>query len=314
MHEFAEDYSAELGRQVTYVPEDVESWNEQYMDTALVAYPHIAEHLKDLTRLVAGGRYGAACVSEQLETLFGARRKLWGGRWRTICPSRSWRPPDRLNGPEQYHDAALKSQAGTPVRCCLGRCRLLLPRSAQKGHDQSRNCDHANLKEGVVSAEKLALNLEEVSFEDPRAARLRDLLNQELLARYATEEEPSLSAAARSALSVLAKEFVANVLVVNSFGHAIGHGALRQLEGEWEVKRVIVDPAARGLGAATQLMAGLEQIAAAAGARRVILQTGGKQPEAEALYRKIGYRQIPAYPPHDTAIPSSVCFEKELEV
>jgi GNAT superfamily N-acetyltransferase len=164
-----------------------------------------------------------------------------------------------------------------------------------------------------VSAQKLALNLEEVSFEDPRAARLRDLLNKELLARYATEEEPTLPAAARSALSVPAEDFIANVLIVTPLGHAIGHGALRLLDGEWEVKRVIVDPAARGLGAATRLMAGLEQIATAAGARRVILQTGGKQPEAEALYRKIGYRQIPAYPPYDTAIPASVCFEKELE-
>jgi len=35
-------------------------------------------------------------------------------------------------------------------------------------------------------------------------------------------------------------------------------------------------------------VAGLEQMAAAAGARRVILQTGGNQPEAEALYPKIG--------------------------
>jgi GNAT superfamily N-acetyltransferase len=159
----------------------------------------------------------------------------------------------------------------------------------------------------------VALNLDEISFEDPRAARLRDLLNKELLARYATEDEPALSAAGRAALGVPSEEFVANVLVVAAFGHAVGHGALRLLDGEWEVKRVIVDPAARSLGAATRLMAGLEQIAAAAGARRVILQTGGKQPEAEALYRKIGYRQIPAYPPYDTAIPASVCFEKEPE-
>lgn len=81
-----------------------------------------------------------------------------------------------------------------------------------------------------------------------------------------------------------------------------------------EVKRVLVDPPSAWPRAATRLVAGLEQMAAAAGARRVILQTGGKQPEAEALYRKIGYRQIPAYPPYDTAIPSSVCFEKQLEV
>lgn len=163
-----------------------------------------------------------------------------------------------------------------------------------------------------MSGEKLAMSLEEVSVEDPRAAGLRDLLTKELLALYATEEEPNLSAAVRSALSVPAEDFVVNVLVVTSSGDAIGHGALRRLAGEWEVKRVIVDPAARGLGAARRLMAGLEQIAAAAGAKRVVLQTGGKQREAEALYRKLGYRQIPTYPPYDDAIPTSICFEKEL--
>ncbi|MET3923102.1 NAD(P)H-binding protein [Arthrobacter sp. UYEF20] len=79
MNEFADDYAAALGRQVTYVPEDVETWNKQYVDSALAAYPHIAEHLKALTRLVAGGRYGAAGVSEQLETLLGRPPKTL--RW-----------------------------------------------------------------------------------------------------------------------------------------------------------------------------------------------------------------------------------------
>jgi uncharacterized protein YbjT (DUF2867 family) len=31
MHESAEDYAAALGRKVTYVPEDVETWDEQYV-------------------------------------------------------------------------------------------------------------------------------------------------------------------------------------------------------------------------------------------------------------------------------------------
>ncbi|MBA2952066.1 NAD(P)H-binding protein, partial [Streptomyces himalayensis] len=39
MHGFAEDYAAALGRPVTYVPEDVETWNETYVDTALAAFP-----------------------------------------------------------------------------------------------------------------------------------------------------------------------------------------------------------------------------------------------------------------------------------
>lgn len=69
MHGFAEDFAAVLGRPVTYVPEDVETWNETYVDTALAAIPHTAEHLKTLTRLMGGGGYRG--TTDQLETLLG---------------------------------------------------------------------------------------------------------------------------------------------------------------------------------------------------------------------------------------------------
>ncbi|SHH30112.1 NAD(P)H-binding protein [Streptomyces sp. 3214.6] len=70
MHGFAEDYGAALGRPVSYVPHDLEAWNGTYIDQVLGARdPHVAEHLKTLTRLVAGGRYAA--VTGQLETLLG---------------------------------------------------------------------------------------------------------------------------------------------------------------------------------------------------------------------------------------------------
>jgi uncharacterized protein YbjT (DUF2867 family) len=73
MHGFAEDYAAALGRQVSYIPEEVDAWNENYVDSALAENPHVAEHLKTLTRLVAGGRYDV--VTDQLETLLGRRPK-----------------------------------------------------------------------------------------------------------------------------------------------------------------------------------------------------------------------------------------------
>ncbi|GAA1167402.1 NmrA family NAD(P)-binding protein [Streptomyces hebeiensis] len=69
MHGFAEDFSAVLGRPVVYVPVEVEAWNETYVDSALSAFPHIAEHLKTLTRLMGGGGYRG--VTDQLETLLG---------------------------------------------------------------------------------------------------------------------------------------------------------------------------------------------------------------------------------------------------
>ena len=75
-----------------------------------------------------------------------------------------------------------------------------------------------------MSAEKVALNFEEVGLEHPSAVRLRDLLNKELLARYTKGDEPTLPAAARSALSVPTENFVANVLVVTASGHAISMG------------------------------------------------------------------------------------------
>ncbi|QYN33867.1 NAD(P)H-binding protein [Pseudonocardia sp. DSM 110487] len=69
MHGFAEDFAAVLGRRVTYVPEEVETWNETYVDSALAEFPHTAEHLKTLTRLMGGGGYRG--VTDQLETLLG---------------------------------------------------------------------------------------------------------------------------------------------------------------------------------------------------------------------------------------------------
>jgi hypothetical protein len=64
--------------------------------------------------------------------------------------------------------------------------------------------------------------------------------------------------------------------------HTIGYGALRLGS-----QACHCGPGSAWPRAATRLVARLEQMAAAAGARRVILQTGGNQPEAEALYPKI---------------------------
>jgi uncharacterized protein YbjT (DUF2867 family) len=69
MHGIAEDFGAVLGREISYVPEDIETWNKTYVDTAMAEYPHIAEHLKTLTRLIGSGGYTG--VTDQLETLLG---------------------------------------------------------------------------------------------------------------------------------------------------------------------------------------------------------------------------------------------------
>jgi len=62
-----------------------------------------------------------------------------------------------------------------------------------------------------------------------------------------------------------------------------------------EVKRMWVEPSARGRGLASRLLAFLEQTAAASGRPLVRLDTNPVLLEAIALYRKAGYRDIERY-------------------
>ncbi|MCK1700669.1 NAD(P)H-binding protein [Bradyrhizobium sp. 155] len=74
MHGFAEDYGAALERKISYVPQDPDAWIDTYINRALASRnPHIADHLKAITRLVAGGRYDV--VTDELERLLGRAPK-----------------------------------------------------------------------------------------------------------------------------------------------------------------------------------------------------------------------------------------------
>jgi putative acetyltransferase len=71
---------------------------------------------------------------------------------------------------------------------------------------------------------------------------------------------------------------------------ALGCGAFVVGEsGCAEMKRVFVDPVARGKGIARLIMDALEREAAKLGVALMQLETGIKQPEAIALYRRFGY-------------------------
>ena len=62
-----------------------------------------------------------------------------------------------------------------------------------------------------------------------------------------------------------------------------------------EIKRMWVAPAARRRGLGRRLLAALEDAARAAGHRHVVLDTSSGQPEALAMYRALGYLEVPDY-------------------
>ena len=86
------------------------------------------------------------------------------------------------------------------------------------------------------------------------------------------------------------------LLARDDAGTAVGCGALRLLaDGAAEVKRMYVVPAARGLGVARAVLAGLEDAARERGWTTLRLETGPRQPEAVDLYLSAGYRPIDAF-------------------
>ncbi|WP_213813812.1 GNAT family N-acetyltransferase [Glaciihabitans sp. dw_435] len=154
--------------------------------------------------------------------------------------------------------------------------------------------------------------IDHVSYDDPRAAEMREAMDVELFALYATPEQPVMDDATLAALEIDPATMVSTLLVIGPDGAVVGHAALRHLDDEWEMKRVVVDSAHRGAGLAKRLVAQIEADARGMGARRLILHTGGLQPAAEALYSGLGYEPIPVYEPYASVMPASKCFAKTL--
>ena len=82
----------------------------------------------------------------------------------------------------------------------------------------------------------------------------------------------------------------------------------RVAHGLGEVKRLWVDPAARGQGLARRMMAAIEDRARAMGMTALRLDTNENLPEAIALYRATGWHEIAPF----TAFPATHWFGKAL--
>lgn len=99
-------------------------------------------------------------------------------------------------------------------------------------------------------------------------------------------------------------------LIARLHGRAVGCGALKPLDASTaEIKRMWVAPDARGLGIARRLLDALEGQARRMGMERIILDTNRSLLEAQAMYRKAGYRDTGRYNDNPYA---DFFFEKEL--
>jgi GNAT superfamily N-acetyltransferase len=101
-------------------------------------------------------------------------------------------------------------------------------------------------------------------------------------------------------------------LVAYHEGDAVACGAIRRLDSETaEIKRMYVEPQFRGQGLGRRLLTRLETEGRRLGVKRIVLETGERQPEALALYERAGFRRVSPFGEY-VGSPLSVCMAKEL--
>ena len=129
------------------------------------------------------------------------------------------------------------------------------------------------------------MQIKQVGYGDPDASKLIAEVQQEYVVRYGGQDSTPVDPAEFTPPAGL-------FLVGYVDGVPVASGGWRSHGDEAEIKRMYVAPAVRNRGLARQLLTELERTAAAAGHRRIILESGSRQPEAVALYRSSGYTQV----------------------
>jgi len=157
--------------------------------------------------------------------------------------------------------------------------------------------ERARLVSAMSEVEKLLnLSFTRISIEDPDSPDAKWCLQQyfaDLGERFGTSFDPRRSIPADSKdLRPPRGVF----LVARLDGRPVGCGAVKSIEpGVGSIKRMWVSPAVRGVGVGRRLLLALEQEAAGLGMELLRLETNRSLHEAQALYRRNGYREVPAF-------------------
>ena len=153
----------------------------------------------------------------------------------------------------------------------------------------------------------MKVDLRRTDWLDTDAVDLRDRQFREIGRLYASEP----TVAHRDDSEVIDESTIVVTVLAYVDGEPVGHGALRRLGDDVEIKRMFVAPERRRSGLAAALLGELEQVARDLDAPRIVLHTGDKQVAALGFYQRHGYTPIPVYAPYEE-VSYSVCFEKVL--
>lgn len=144
--------------------------------------------------------------------------------------------------------------------------------------------------EGLLRSAQVTL--EEVPADCAEAETCLNAYYAELDARFANGFDPHAGSDEEEGAPPAMECFV----IARFEGKAAGCGMVYEMEpGIAEIKRVWIAPQLRGVGIASRMMDHLEAQAREGGYRLVRLDTNGTLTEAQAMYKKRGYREIPRY-------------------
>jgi putative acetyltransferase len=153
----------------------------------------------------------------------------------------------------------------------------------------------------------LDIDIRRTDILSPTAEELIRQLNVELQARYPEDGANFLRLEAHEV-----REGHGGFFVAYANEAPIGCGAIRRIDrAVAEIKRMYVAPEARGRGVGGRIVAALEAEAVRLGFSRLVLETGPRQPEAIAIYRRAGFSEIPLFGEYVGAT-FSVCMAKDL--
>jgi DNA-binding MarR family transcriptional regulator/GNAT superfamily N-acetyltransferase len=157
--------------------------------------------------------------------------------------------------------------------------------------------ERTRLVEAISEVEKLLnLSFTRICVEDPDGPDAKWCLEQyfaELGERFEKGFEAGKSIPADS---VDLRPPRGTFLVARLDGRPVGCGAVKLIEpGVGSIKRMWVSGAVRGIGVGRRLLLALEKEAAGLGMKLLRLETNRSLHEAQALYRRNGYREVAAF-------------------